>query len=66
MNLNKECIETLNKELQDKVSKLIEANDADSVKSEMAEVLLVLDAIQEYYGIEYPQVLAVKAMKASK
>ena len=36
------------------------------MKAEIADVLEVLDAIQEYYGVEYPQVLAMKANKAKE
>ena len=61
---DKEYIDELLKKLKEESNELCEATDKDSIISEIADVMEVLDAIQNYHGIDFSQVLARKVNKA--
>lgn len=61
---NKEFEEALHLKLQEESKELIEAKDKDSIINEIADILEVLDAIEELHGIKYEELLARKVSKA--
>lgn len=63
---NKEYIVELLKKLNEEKDELCNANDKDSIVNETADVLEVIDAILDYHGISYEEVLARKIIKAKK
>lgn len=61
---DEEYLKALKKKLLEEAMELIHADNVEDIKAEMADVMEVLDAIQSFHGIEFPQVLAKKAFKA--